>query len=155
MSLSDEVSFSTWQRVHLVHWHSSTTEEGVKELSRRHQELWKKLKAPIAVIHVIGAKSAPPSTATRKLLADFLRTESESIAINAAVIEGQGFHSAAVRAVTSGIALLSRMSFPHEVHSNFDTCLTSVARCLKLNDGSKKILTDFVNNSFHTPRVVR
>lgn len=151
MPAKDEVRFDAWRNVLIADWYLDTTESGVRDMTQEMLALYAKQYKKIAIIHVIGVMSAPPSSATRKLMAEILRREQDRIAMTVAIIQGTGFRAASVRAVASGIAMLGKMSFPHEIHPTVEKGVDRVIDYLKYDETCRRHLVKTVTTLVKRP----
>jgi len=88
--------------------------------------------APGRVIYLSYERSGfqMPGDMARQLIADTLRSVDGKLAACAVVLPGQGFTSAAVRALVSGLALVVRPKSPLRSVSNIEEAQTWVAQQL-------------------------
>jgi hypothetical protein len=78
------------------------------------------------LLTVVQASAPPPDPTQRQAIADVLRGASDYVKSSAVVIEGDGFRSAFVRGVVTGLTLLARQKFPHQVRSMTNAAATFV-----------------------------
>jgi hypothetical protein len=74
----------------------------------------------VGVMQVIEPTAVPPDAAARAEFPKMLDLADQFVKHFSIVHEGTGFKAAAVRTITSGVYLLSRRKFPHEVFSSLD-----------------------------------
>ena len=72
---------------------------------------------PVVLFGAVEAGTPPPESDARKLLADSMKSCGDFIRASALAFEGEGFQSSIVRAVASGLGLLARVPYPHQVFS--------------------------------------
>jgi len=71
-------------------------------------------------MQVVASSAGPPSGAARSALANMFRTVSHGIIGSSLVVPGVGFRMATARAIATGMIMLARLRFPHEVHSSVE-----------------------------------
>ncbi len=70
----------------------------------------------VGVMQVVELDAVPPDAETRKAFNEFMKLP--GVAHFCVTHEGTGFKAASVRAIVSGVTVLSRPIFPHAVHSS-------------------------------------
>jgi hypothetical protein len=107
----------------MVEWRAATPMVGCVGLRRECENLGKRFPTGVGLLTVIQAHSPPPGAAERVAIAEFMRA-GHYIKTSAVVVDGNGFRSAFVRGVVTGLTLLARQPFPHRVLT-----LTEAAAC--------------------------
>ena len=69
----------------------------------------------VYLLTVVEEDAPMPPYEAREVVAVFLRNGAGRIRMSAVVHEGAGFRAAAVRSVVTGIAMLSKVPFPHHI----------------------------------------
>lgn len=72
--------------------------------------------AGVGVMQVVEVDAVPPDAEARKAFTEFMKWP--GVAHFSVTHEGTGFKAASVRAIVSGVTVLSRPIFPHSVHSS-------------------------------------
>jgi hypothetical protein len=145
----------TFERVFVVIWQGETalaSVQRVQGLAREHA-----LALPTrryCLLHVVERSSTEPTSATRAALAEMLKAHEPLLIASAVAHEGSGFRAAAVLAVATSIALLSRRGFPHRVFSELQRATDWLATQLSAELGqpmSGRALFAAVQRSRATP----
>ncbi|WP_438003823.1 serine/threonine-protein kinase [Sorangium sp. So ce321] len=106
---------ASWRQILCIIWRRETTNEGVRRLCDACRDFAKQHPRGIGLLTVIESGAPLPPAAVRKELADFLAGASAFIRCSAVVVEGAGFRAAAVRSVVTGLSLVARQRYPHQV----------------------------------------
>jgi hypothetical protein len=110
----------TWDRCVGVVWKRETTLEGVEALATAYREQATRYPSGVYLLTIIEHGAPMPSTEEREAVAVFLRSGAGRTRMSAVVSEGTGFRAAAVRSVVTGLAMLVRLPYPHEVFGSLD-----------------------------------
>jgi hypothetical protein len=110
----------TWDRCVGVVWKRETTAEGVEVLQETYREQATRYPSGVYLLTIIEKGAPMPSTEQREEVAVFLRSGSGRTRMSAVVIEGTGFRAAAVRSVVTGLAMLVRLPYPHEIFGTLE-----------------------------------
>ncbi len=110
----------TWDRFVGVVWKRETTAEGVAALNDAYREQATRYPSGVYLLTIVEKGAPMPSTEQREAVAVFLRSGIGRTRMSAVVIEGTGFRSAAVRSVVTGLAMLVRLSYPHEIFASLE-----------------------------------
>ncbi|HEX5655622.1 MAG TPA: hypothetical protein VFX59_00435 [Polyangiales bacterium] len=110
----------TWDRCVGVVWKRETTAEGVEALAHAYREQATRYPSGVYLLTIVEKDAPMPSTEQREAVAVFLRAGSGRTRMSAVVIEGTGFRAAAVRSVVTGLAMLVRLPYPHEIFGSLD-----------------------------------
>ena len=106
---------ATWKSIVAIVWRGETTLEAVATLRAACGELANAQPQGIGVLTIVGPNAPLPAHAARKAIAKVLAEGSALIKCSALVIEGSGFRASAVRSVVTGLTLLAKQPFPHQV----------------------------------------
>lgn len=102
----------------IVIWRGKVTEEALLVINA---QIWSSTQArpgQVAYINVIEPNSPPPSAPLRKLVMEGLSRPGKALNCKSAVVEGNEFRSALVRAVMTGLALLRPQEIPTKFFKN-------------------------------------
>lgn len=116
-----------WRNLLIVVWRKDTRADAVAGVSAVLGELGER-HSDIALLQVIEENATAPDTEARRALSTMLRQHGGSIRCSAIVYEGDGFRAATLRAVVTGIALLSRPAYPHVVFASTIAAINWTAR---------------------------
>ena len=95
-------------------WRTVTSREAVAEIrqiARRHAQA----HPPMAMLTVLEAEAEQPGGDVLRELAALFQDLEHSVSCSALTFEGDGFSAAAVRGVATGLQLLAKQTFPHQV----------------------------------------
>src|SRR5687768_17012946 len=95
-------------------WERATPDEGAREAVALAARLAETSEPAVATLVIVAEESSLPSSAARDILATLPGALGRGVGI-ALVREGSGFRSAAVRAVLTGLMLVSRSRMAQEV----------------------------------------
>lgn len=76
-----------------------------------------------ALLQIAEPSALVPTTEAREAIMAVLKLHTSSLLASAVVFEGDGFRAAAARAVVSGIALMARLDFPHQIFASVPSAL--------------------------------
>jgi len=108
----------TYGRLFVMMWHVDTMLGAVNFVSRHITEFACDLTPRrIGLLTVVEEHVSMPSAEARAGLAVLMQMKAPYLIRSAVAYEGSGFKAAAIRAVSTGIALLSNHSFPHRIFS--------------------------------------
>ena len=96
----------------IVIWRGVVTEEALRVINARIWDMTQARPGRFAYINVIERNSPAPSAPLRKLAMEGLARPGAAMTCKCAVIEGNEFRSAMVRAVMTGMALLRTQDQP-------------------------------------------
>lgn len=113
---------AVWRNVAFALWLRETQLVAVSAMGRLLGELTHDGKRA-ALLQVAETGAAVPSTAVREAISALLKAHTDSLLASAVVFEGEGFRAAGARAVVSGIALVSRLRYPHEIFATVSAAL--------------------------------
>ena len=106
---------ATWGDVLLVVWHDRTTLEGVQASVRVYEDLAAEYPSGVFLLTVVEEKAQVPDAAVRKALSRLLARGAGRTRKSALVYEGSGFNASIVRSITTGLARLAGVPYPHKV----------------------------------------
>ncbi|HEY6877594.1 MAG TPA: hypothetical protein VI299_06220 [Polyangiales bacterium] len=110
----------TWDRCVGVVWKRETTAEGVEALTEAYREQTARYPSGVYLLTIVEKDAPMPPVEQREAVAVFLRSGAGRTRMSAVVIEGTGFRAAAVRSVVTGLAMLVRLPYPHEIFSSLE-----------------------------------
>jgi hypothetical protein len=110
----------TWDRCVGVVWKRETTPEGVDALTTTYREQASRYPSGVYLLTIVERDAPMPAPPQREALAVFLRSGGGRTRMSAVVIEGTGFRAAAVRSVVTGLAMLVRLPYPHEIFGSME-----------------------------------
>lgn len=144
--VQDEVLFMTWKNVVIANWHTATTTQGIAALEGEVAKACEATTEMVGLLQVIGTKSSPPDAAARQALSAVFQRHQARIACNTVLVEGGGFLAASVRAVVTGLAMVSRLSFPLEVYSTPAEAAKGTLRHLGLDPAQDRELVHAIQS---------
>lgn len=127
------LQIAVWSRVFINRWRTVATLERLVVLGE-HQRALVQATADkrIAVLTVLEDKSgAMPSGPARKEAEAVAKSVREAVALQAQVVEGDGFVAASIRALLTGITLAIRAPYPNKVFKTLDEALPWVEEQLR------------------------
>jgi hypothetical protein len=110
-----DYALATWTEIVAVVWRHETTVEAVRQLDEAVAELARSHPKGIGMLTVVAEGAPLPPSAARKAIADLLTASTSFIRCSAVIMEGSGFRAAAVRSVVTGLTMLAKHDFPHEI----------------------------------------
>lgn len=119
------LQIAVWSRVFINRWRTVATVERLVALGE-HQRALVRATADkrIAVLTVLEDESgAMPSGPARKEAEAVAKSVRDAVALQAQVVEGDGFVAASIRALLSGISLAIRAPYPNKVFKRVDEAL--------------------------------
>jgi HEAT repeat protein len=131
---------ASWCNVGIAVWRVYTLAPDIDAVSSLLTRLAAKHPGGVGLVQVVEVGAVVPDADARAALARMLRDGSQFIRCAAVVYLGSGFGAAAVRGVVTGLAMLSRHEFPHEVKDSVRDAATMIARHLC---PEQKARTDF------------
>jgi len=123
----DQHGVGAWRNVLIVVWRKETRADAVDGVSAVLGELIHKHR-DVALLQVIEERATAPDADARRALSAMLKQHGASIRCSALVYEGDGFKAATLRAIVTGIALLSRPAYPHVVFASTLAAINWTAR---------------------------
>jgi len=116
-----------WRNLLIAVWRTETRAPAVDrvsavlgKLARTHRD--------VALLQVIEEGATAPDADARRAISNLLKQHGSVIRCSAVVYEGDGFRAATLRAVVTGIALLSRPLYPHVVFASTISAINWTAR---------------------------
>lgn len=123
----DAHGVGTWRNVLVAVWRTETRAAAVERVS---QVLGARAAThrDVALLQVVEAGATAPDVDARRAISGMLKRHASVIRCSAVVYEGDGFRAATLRAVVTGISLLSRPSYPHVVFGSTIAAINWTAR---------------------------
>lgn len=106
---------ATHGRMMQIMWRGQTTVEAVHRARQILLGLVADRPTALGLMQVVELNSPPPDAAAREALADLLAAGKGFITCSSLVYPGTGFWAAAARAFVTGLTMLARPGFPHEI----------------------------------------
>jgi hypothetical protein len=107
-----------WRNLLVVYWLGTTTPGAVTRLKQPLLRLGEQFPDGVGLMQVVGPKTQAPDSEGRAALVHLLKSCSTVIVCSSLIVPGVGFRMAAARALATGLIMVARPGFPHEV---FDT----------------------------------
>jgi hypothetical protein len=104
-------------------WHKETTMAGVASLRAAIAKVASESAAGLRLLVVVEAGAAMPPRNARASIAAFMTEFKSSIRATGLAFEGEGFRAASVRAVVTGLNMLTQHPFPYAVFRTVDQAL--------------------------------
>ena len=123
----DAHGVGTWRNLLVAVWRTETRAPAVERVSKVLGRL-ATAHRDVALLQVVEAAATAPDADARRAISAMLREHASVIRCSAVVYEGDGFRAATLRAVVTGIALLSRPSYPHVVFGSTIAAINWTAR---------------------------
>jgi hypothetical protein len=121
---------ASWCNVAIAVWRVYTLVPDIEAVSSMLTRLSAKHPQGLGLVQVVEVGAIVPVADARTALARMLRDGSHFIRCAAVVYLGTGFGAAAVRGVVTGLHMLSRHDFPHEVKDSVRDAATMIAQHL-------------------------
>jgi hypothetical protein len=109
-----------WRNLLVVYWLGDTRPGAVARLTQPMLRLGAQFEDGIGLMQVVGPKTAAPTSEARAALATLLKAGREVIVCSSLVVPGVGFRMAAARGLATGLIMLARPPFPHEVYATVE-----------------------------------
>jgi hypothetical protein len=123
-------AIGVWHNSVFAIWRGETTQQSVAHLAMILFRVHQTERANVGLLQYVAPDASVPSKDTRDALANLLREARGRVACSAVVAPGTGFRIAAGRAVVTGIAMLARPGFPHQVFSTLEEAAEWQSRLL-------------------------
>jgi len=123
----DAHGVGVWRNLLVAVWRTETRAPAVERVSQVLGRLAAK-HPDVALLQVVEAGATAPDAAARRALSGMLKEHARVIRCSAVVYEGDGFRAATLRAVVTGIALLSHPPYPHVVFGSTIAAINWTAR---------------------------
>jgi hypothetical protein len=111
---------ATWRNLFVVYWLGETKPGAVARLRQPLIKLGEQFKDGIGLMQVVGPKTVAPGSEARNALANLMKGASDIIVCSSLVVPGVGFRMAAARALATGLVMLARPPFPHQVYATVE-----------------------------------
>lgn len=119
LECSREHAFGAMPGVMFYVWRGVTTVAAARgigtHIARIHAD---HAKRPCVLLGVVEAGTPPPEAEARKVLTESMKAGGAYLQASALAFEGEGFQASMVRAVATGLALLARTPYPHQVFAS-------------------------------------
>lgn len=119
-AVTEDYTIMSWDRCLGLVWTKETTVAGMLAYTQVYREISLRYPSGIYLLTVVEEDAPMPSYEAREAVAVFLRNGAGRIRMSAVVHEGAGFRAAAVRSVVTGIAMLSKVPFPHHIFATVE-----------------------------------
>lgn len=123
----DAHGVGTWRNLLVAVWRTETRAPAVERVSRVLGAL-AATHGDVALLQVVEAGATAPDGEARRGISAMLKEHASVLRCSAVVYEGDGFRAATLRAVVTGISLLSKPSYPHVVFGSTITAINWTAR---------------------------
>lgn len=134
-----------WKNMLVVYWLGETNPGAVARVTQHLQRLGAQFSTGIGLMQVVGATTGPPPSDARDALAKMLKSGSSFIVCSSLVVPGVGFRMAAARALATGLIMLARPNFPHEVYSTVEEAAIWHCSLLPPTEGPRVAPSDIVS----------
>jgi hypothetical protein len=109
-----DYAVGTWANVFVNIWRHETTLGAANTVRAACDRFGEVHPRGVLLLTIIHDKAPAPAPVARNVIADWLKN-GHYIRASAVVMEGQSFRAAFVRGVVTGLTLLARQPFPHQV----------------------------------------
>jgi hypothetical protein len=109
---------ATWHNVAIVVWRKATSSVGVAALQSAYDAHAQEHTEGVFLTTIVERQAETPPQRIRDELARFLKKGSGKTILSAVVHEGSGFRGAFVRSIVTGVALLTKLPYPHKVFAS-------------------------------------
>jgi hypothetical protein len=123
----EEHGVGVWRNLLIAVWRKETRAGAVDSVSAVLAQL-ARTHRDVALLQVIEEGALAPDADARRAISNMLKQHGGVIRCSAVVYEGDGFRAATLRAVVTGIALLSRPLYPHVVFASSISAINWTAR---------------------------
>jgi hypothetical protein len=106
---------ATYRHLAIIIWKVNTTLEGVRALREAARALAGAHPAGIGLLTLVEEGAPAPSGPARASMAQAAQTLGDVVRASAVTFEGDGLRASLVRAVVSGVNLVAKQPFPHQV----------------------------------------
>jgi len=107
LRVGTELSMYTWRNLDIVIWEATPTLQGAREMSRILPELTRGGRESRSSVHVLTERGGFPSDEVRAEWEAFVKNTQRSRACIAVVLEMEGFRASAIKALATGLLVLS------------------------------------------------
>jgi hypothetical protein len=122
--LDDNCCAAFHRNVNMIVWGKQTLPGTVERCSLALSELGRAHPGGLGMITIVEPDSELPSPEARSALAKLLHDAGTyNVKRSAVAQEGEGFRAAAVRGVVTGLSLLAKHPYPHQLFTNVETAL--------------------------------
>jgi hypothetical protein len=114
--LSDnDAVVARWRDFFLAVWKGETHMEAVDRLDAEMRRYRGENAIPVGMLMVVAERAALPSPSVRARMSRHMHRTHDEVRASALVYEGDGFRAAAIRAVVTGLNLVTKTAYPHKV----------------------------------------
>jgi hypothetical protein len=124
LSRSADYTSARYQDLVLQIWHKQTSLEGVAALRAAIAKVANESREGMRLLIVVEREAAMPQRDSRSKIAAFMTDYKGSIRATSLAFEGTGFRAASIRAVVTGLNLLTQHPFPYGVFSSIPEALS-------------------------------
>lgn len=117
---TENQALATWDNVVISVWRKETTLQGVANAKRVFDAAMDEHPGGVFLVTVVEFEATMPPPESRDALARLLADGSGRTILSAVAYEGTGFRAAAIRSIVSGLALLARLPYPHQIFASVD-----------------------------------
>jgi hypothetical protein len=135
LEVDKDHAMGTWGNMLIIVWRGITYIPTIERCMVAMSELIAAYPAGIGLLQVAEMTAKPPDGAVRAAVARMLASGRDHVTSSSLVYSGTGFWMAACRAFVTGLTLLSRPGFPHEVFATVDEAANWHARLIPRADG--------------------
>jgi hypothetical protein len=111
-----DYAFGSWAHVFVNIWRHETTLGAANTVRAACERFGAEHPRGVLLLTIIQDKAPAPTPVARNAIADWLKN-GHYIRASAVVMEGQSFRAAFVRSIVTGLTLLARQPFPHQVRT--------------------------------------
>jgi hypothetical protein len=138
---------ATWANLMVIVWRGQTQPVAVLRAEKALEELMATYTDGVGLLQVAEPTAPPPDGASRAAVAKMLESGRGRITSSSLVYAGTGFYMAAARAFVTGLSLLTRAGFPHEVFATVPEAAEWHARLMPRADGRYATQQDIVDTT--------
>lgn len=136
--------FASCGPILLMVWRRETTRPGVMKARRAILALAERHPGGLGLVMIVESTAEVPSGEVRSALSQALGDFGPLVRRSALIHEGTGFRAAAVRAIVTGISLVARQPYPHQVFDRVELAVTWVVQGLPRDAPSAEDLRDAI-----------
>lgn len=118
--VTEDYTIMSWDRCLGLVWKKETTVAGMQAYTKVYRDVSLRYPSGIYLLTIVEEEARMPPYEAREAVAIFLRNSTGRVRMSAVVHEGSGFRAAAVRSVVTGIAMLSKVGFPHHIFATVE-----------------------------------
>jgi len=118
LATTTDATFGTCGDVFVAIWRKNTTMLALQQLNELFDNFRTTHRAGCWLVTIVEEKASLPGAAERDAVAAWMAGIADVVKCSALSFEGTGFRAAAVRSVLTGLNVVSRQPFPHQVFGN-------------------------------------